>query len=256
MQPFKTAYRIATPQEAAQYIREHSLMGRDNWMNRHRFQTVTRFISRATTHKLLDFGCGNGFFLQHLHRQGYSLSMSGYDPYLADDVEMDAEHGVDLHKSFDEIKHLSFDIITALDVIEHIEDDITALQNINSILKPNGEIIITVPSYQWLYNSLDAANGHYRRYTKTSMQQLLTKTGFTVIHQEYFFIFLIPVSLMVKLCLKAGELLSKDIRVSDFPLNPLGIFSALSRGEHRLSRLGVRLPCGYCLLTYGRKATV
>ena len=228
-------------------------MGRDNWMNQHRFKMVTRFLSPSASQSLLDFGCGNGFFLNYLRKQGYSMSLSGYDPYLPDSVEVGTEHAVNLHKSFNHIKTHVFDTVTALDVVEHIEDDITALRNINHMLRPKGEIILTVPSYQWLYNSLDAANGHYRRYTKNSMQQLLVKTGFTVIRQEYFFIFLIPVSLLVKFSLYLGKTLKKEVKVSDFPLNPLGVFSSLSHLERCLFRAGVRLPCGYCLLTYGRK---
>ena len=79
-----------------------------------------------------------------------------------------------------------FDTIVALNVIEHIENAALAVSNCNKLLKANGQIIILVPAYQFLYNSFDVELGHYIRYNTKSLKKLLEETGFAVTHQQYF----------------------------------------------------------------------
>ena len=57
----------------------------------------------------------------------------------------------------------TFDTIVMLDVLEHIEDDIGVLQQLKQCLEPNGILILKVPAFNALYNSMDEAVGHYRR---------------------------------------------------------------------------------------------
>ncbi len=78
-----------------------------------------------------------------------------------------------------------FDTVFALNVVEHIEHDSLALYHIHQLLKPGGTVIILVPAYQTLYNHFDEALGHYRRYTKRTLSQLVNE-NFELIHQQYF----------------------------------------------------------------------
>jgi len=64
----------------------------------------------------------------------------------------------------------SFDTIFALNVIEHIKDDKTAIKNCLKLLKENGNLIILVPAYECLYNSIDKSLYHFRRYSKSSLR--------------------------------------------------------------------------------------
>ena len=79
-----------------------------------------------------------------------------------------------------------FDTIIALNVVEHIENDNEAIQNCYQMLKPNGKLIILVPAFQKLYNTLDKELGHFRRYTKISLGNLLEKENLKVVHTSYF----------------------------------------------------------------------
>ena len=79
-----------------------------------------------------------------------------------------------------------FDTIFALNVVEHIEDDSTAIKNCRFMLKEGGTIIILVPAYQKLYNQFDSNLGHFRRYTSHSLQNLIISNGFEVVHSQYF----------------------------------------------------------------------
>lgn len=80
----------------------------------------------------------------------------------------------------------SFDTLFALNVVEHIEDDLLALSNCHKLLKPGGRLIILVPAYPMLYNRLDRELFHYRRYTGTSLEKVFVKNNFSIIRTFYF----------------------------------------------------------------------
>lgn len=65
-----------------------------------------------------------------------------------------------------------FDSAFALNVVEHIEDDVLAMQNLVTLLRPGGTVLILVPAGPWLYNSIDSGLEHFRRYTPSRLQTL------------------------------------------------------------------------------------
>jgi 2-polyprenyl-3-methyl-5-hydroxy-6-metoxy-1,4-benzoquinol methylase len=79
-----------------------------------------------------------------------------------------------------------FDSVFALNVLEHIENDVLALQNARKLLKENGTLIILVPAYQTLYNRFDKELMHFRRYTATSLSNVYNKAGLTIRTRKYF----------------------------------------------------------------------
>lgn len=79
-----------------------------------------------------------------------------------------------------------FDSIVALNVVEHIEDHELAIRNCYKLLRPGGHIIILVPAYQFLYNRFDKELGHFRRYTRKKLRNLIASQGFDIIFSTYF----------------------------------------------------------------------
>jgi SAM-dependent methyltransferase len=79
-----------------------------------------------------------------------------------------------------------FDTIICLNVLEHIDDDISSLQAMRRMLAPNGRLILLVPALPALYGTIDKALGHHRRYKRGPLSSLLQAAGFTVAHVEYF----------------------------------------------------------------------
>jgi SAM-dependent methyltransferase len=79
-----------------------------------------------------------------------------------------------------------FDSIVALNVVEHIEDHELAIRNCYKLLRQGGHIIILVPAYQFLYNRFDKELGHFRRYTKKKLKNLIATQGFEIIFSTYF----------------------------------------------------------------------
>ena len=75
----------------------------------------------------------------------------------------------------------SYDTVVCLNVVEHVEDDRLAMKNIFTALRPGGKACILVPQHPQLYGSLDEVLGHYRRYTKEGLREVLRDPGFRVV---------------------------------------------------------------------------
>jgi SAM-dependent methyltransferase len=80
----------------------------------------------------------------------------------------------------------TFDTVFALNVVEHIENDVLALRNCHFLLKDGGTLLVLVPAYQSLYCSFDKELGHYRRYTRKSLRKVFEKNHFRITHSRYF----------------------------------------------------------------------
>lgn len=85
-----------------------------------------------------------------------------------------------------------FDCVITMNVVEHVHDDFLALENMSKLLSGDGTLIILVPANKFLFNSLDKALGHYKRYNKKMMQDLLKGTGFEAQNIRYFNVAAIP----------------------------------------------------------------
>ncbi|MBZ5523745.1 MAG: glycosyltransferase [Acidobacteriia bacterium] len=72
------------------------------------------------------------------------------------------------------------DSVVCLNVLEHLEDDTAGLRNIHSVLQPGGRAIILVPHGQEIFGTLDAALGHYRRYSECELREKMESTGLPV----------------------------------------------------------------------------
>ena len=80
----------------------------------------------------------------------------------------------------------SFNTVIALNVIEHIAADDLAINNCRKLLAPNGRLIVLVPAYPALYNSLDKKLGHFKRYDKSTLSSILKLQKLQVTHAAYF----------------------------------------------------------------------
>jgi SAM-dependent methyltransferase len=89
-------------------------------------------------------------------------------------------------EDYDKIGYERFDSIIAINVLEHVENDIYALQQLHKLLKNGGMLIILVPCHKFLYNIIDKKIGHFRRYSKNDLEFKITKTRFNVERMFYF----------------------------------------------------------------------
>lgn len=135
---------------------------------------------------VLDVGCGTGGFS--------SLISIDYNVICLDTsiiaLEYCKKRGLsNLYLStLDEFNPVGFEIsaVLFLDVIEHIDDDVSVIKKANEILQKNGYFIATVPAYQWLWSNHDIIHMHKRRYTKKSFNELVIQSGFEIVFSTYF----------------------------------------------------------------------
>lgn len=78
------------------------------------------------------------------------------------------------------------DSIIYVNVLEHIADDVNELRIINNTLDPGGRLYIFVPALKWLYGSYDRQINHFRRYTRSELEEKCVAAGFKVITSKYF----------------------------------------------------------------------
>jgi 2-polyprenyl-3-methyl-5-hydroxy-6-metoxy-1,4-benzoquinol methylase len=89
-------------------------------------------------------------------------------------------------EEYSKIGYGKYDSIIALNVLEHVRDDVLALQELYKMLKNGGILIVLVPCHKFLFNVIDEKLGHYRRYTKKELLCKINETNFTVVCMHYF----------------------------------------------------------------------
>ncbi len=212
---------------------------------------------------LLDVGCGAGNMILDLSRYGRVKGLE-IDPRP---VKKARERGFDVEQ-FDATKPMpfaanTFDAVTALDVIEHTQDDLAVLADSHRLLKPGGHMIITVPAFMWLWTHNDDLNAHVRRYTAAELRQKLTQTGFNVVRITYnnFFVFPLAATLLLLRRTTAAkkELASHHVSQDEYqvemePASPLvnTVLTQVGKVEAGLMR-AVNLPVGTSLIAVGQK---
>jgi len=157
----------------------------NNWM----YSQIKPFING----KVLEIGSGIGNISQVFIKEGNDIDLSDirdqYINFLNDKFPNNKVLKIDLvHSDFDKVYgHLfgTYDLVFALNVIEHIENDKLAIKNICKLLKTNGIIYILVPAYQSLYNNFDKSLLHFRRYTKKSLKKIF-QSNLKFIKSWYF----------------------------------------------------------------------
>lgn len=159
----------------------------NEWM----YDTIAPFCSG----KIIELGSGIGnistFFIRDKKDIVLSDLRDNYRQYLMDKFHLPEPNvrSVDMvHENFEkEYVDLlgQFDTVFALNVVEHIEDHHLAMRNAAKLLKKNGNLIILVPAYQWLYNAFDRELGHYRRFTKRTLS-LYIPNNVDLVKMSYF----------------------------------------------------------------------
>jgi SAM-dependent methyltransferase len=140
----------------------------------------------AGTRRLLDIGCGTGTMLGHLARFG---EVQGIDSD-AEAVQYCKERGFKNVQQWAEppfpFEDGSFDVVSALDVIEHADDDLGLLAEMRRLLRSGGLAVVTVPAYRFLWGPHDDINLHKRRYTAPELRRRLDSAGLKIVRLTYF----------------------------------------------------------------------
>lgn len=147
------------------------------------FQLWEKYQRKTTNVKLLDLGCGTGVLLEQFEKRfkikGYGIDTS------TEAIKYCKRRGLSQVKKFDgkkiPFKDKLFDLLTAIDVLEHVKDDLKALYEINRVLKKNGLAIFLVPAHSKLWSTRDINLGHFRRYDIGELEKKCKKVGFNIL---------------------------------------------------------------------------
>jgi len=163
------------------------------WWHRAKRELVKLFLPKKSTLKILDIGCGTGKLVEELEYKG---DVWGVDrSKLA--VAFCRNRGLKniYQDRLPELKKVEqkFDVVTCLDVLEHVIDDDKTCDTISRLLKKNGRVIITVPAYPWLFSYWDKMLGHKRRYTPKSLTKVVENSKLKITKISYLYSFLLPI---------------------------------------------------------------
>jgi SAM-dependent methyltransferase len=210
-----------------------------------------RSLSQRDDFRILDVGCGDGLFFDQLGRFG---RVEGIEP----DASL-VTHSIHREQIRTEALGVDFevrsehDLVLMLDVLEHVEDDLRALQSLRESLRLEGRLILTVPAISWLWSQHDQVNEHFRRYDRRSLANVLRSAGFEVESIGYFFMWTVVPMLIRRWLAPANDSTAPDYRVG-IPPEPLNwALAQISRLEHRIGRW-IPWPIGSSLLAVARPA--
>jgi len=210
---------------------------------------VVRSLPLPREPRILDAGCGSGRNLVELSGFG---SVVGLEPSSraaqaarARGVGEVVLAGIDT-MPFDEA---CFDLIACLDVLEHIEDDRTALFELRRVARPGGVLLVTVPAYPRLWSSHDELNRHCRRYTRPELLGRAVEAGWHPLRTTHFNALLLPVAAAWRLGDRLAS--SQAAPTSELVRTPKSLNWLLEqplRVEAALLRSGRRIPAGLSLV--------
>jgi SAM-dependent methyltransferase len=201
--------------------------------------------------RILDVGCGTGANLKMLAAYGRAEGVD-ISPQA---VEFCRERGLDSVKlgAAEQLpfEDDSFELVTALDVIEHLDDDVAGLREMRRVLRRDGRVLLFVPAFMFLWGVQDDVSNHRRRYTLPSLVKAVEAAGFAVESSTYANIsFFLPVlavrSVMRWLGLRAATEYGINISLMNGP------FSQLFAAERFVLERG-RLPFGVSAVCIARR---
>ena len=206
--------------------------------------------SKIQNPRILDVGCGTGANLEMLSQFGVAEGVDVSDEAL----EFCRKKGLAVRKGLAEtlpFEDESFDMTTALDVVEHLDDDIAGLREMHRVTKCGGYSLIFVPAFMWLWGVQDDISHHRIRYTKKQIVERLEKTGFKVERATYAnFTFFAPIL--------AGRLLMKLTGIKPESENNItisalnGVFGKLFSAE-RFWLKNLNFPFGVSIVIVAKR---
>jgi SAM-dependent methyltransferase len=212
-----------------------------HWWYRARRRILAHLIARVvdlpTNAAILDVGCGSGHNLPMLAQFGTVDAIE-----LDDDARALASRRLGRPVMSAPLPELAgvpdghYDLIAALDVIEHIEDDRKAVASIASKLRPGGAFLMTVPAHQWMWSVHDDLNHHKRRYSKRRLRQLIDTSPLELKTLGYFNSLLFPVAVAQRAVTRLRHSDDGGLTLPSPPLNA-ALEAVFAAERHLVGRL-------------------
>jgi len=156
-----------------------------HWWFVGRRRILSSFVGRIVRNlnpdpRILDVGCGTGANLEMLAQfgevEGVDVSTEALDFCQTRGLQ-NVRQGEAEHLPYED---RSFDLVTGLDVVEHLDDDTAGLQEMRRVLRPGGRALLFVPAFMFLWGVQDDISNHRRRYTLASLEKVVRQAGLEV----------------------------------------------------------------------------
>jgi len=184
------------------FVDQYAELERNHWWflgRRKILKSLLKSLDWNSSSKALEIGVGSGQNLYSLYPS--DVQLCGMEVHAQNVRHASSLGPIPVYEGAledfpQELKKEKFDCIFMFDVLEHIEDDESSLKHLHQRLKKEGRLIMTVPSYRWLWGNHDEVNHHFRRYTIKNMTKKLKNSNFQIKRATYFNTFLfLPISL-------------------------------------------------------------
>ena len=213
-------------------------------------QIVQKIRNSQSAIRILDVGCGTGGNLEMLAKFGAAEGVDVSD----DALEFCKRKGLKAHKGLAEslpFDDESFDVVTALDVVEHLDDDVAGLNEMYRVLRRGGKTLIFVPAFMWLWGVQDDVSNHRIRYTKKQITERLQQAGFEIERATYANIsFFAPILAGRTLMKLTGIKPESENNVNVTALN--GVFGKIF-GAERFFLKNFNFPFGVSIVIIAKK---
>ena len=227
-----------------------------HWWHRGRRRIIESFVKEICRSfkdrkpRILDVGCGTGGNLTLLSKFGDAEGVD-VSPEALDFCRQRGLQNVRLGAA-EKLPYEdgTFDLVTALDVVEHIDDDVAGLREFRRVLKPDGRILLFVPTFMFLWGVQDDVSHHRRRYRLPELRRAVETAGFVVERMTYANItFFLPILLGRKLMSITGLRTESENNINVPALN--GVFGSIFGAESAALRY-LNFPFGVSGLCVAR----
>ena len=163
---------------------------------------VDRYLSLSASDLFIDAGCGTGTLLSEMATRCRVIGLDNHEESIARAGPcVEAMGGTVLMTGLEKIELPDgcAAVVTALDVLEHLDDDTAALRELARLLRPAGLMVVTVPALPSLWSDWDVALHHRRRYTRQQLLTLIQQPELEVLRCVYFNAAVLPLIALIRM---------------------------------------------------------
>jgi SAM-dependent methyltransferase len=174
-------------------VRKLAALEDTHWWYRERRHLLRGAVQHLTPGRALDIGAAGGGNTRVLRDLGWRASPLEYG---ADGAEVARERGLPVLRADATqlpLADASLDLVVAFDVLEHLTDDDGCVREVHRVLRPGGTFLVAVPCDPRLWSAHDEAVDHLRRYTRTTLADLLERGGLEIDRLSSWNVLLRPV---------------------------------------------------------------